>query len=245
MADDDCTSGDCDAVSSTCAKTCNSVTITTESSYNSARECSVINGDLVLDDNVAPTIVELPQLIRITGDLKNLMSGPPIVVANVTEIRLPKLTAVGGDVDIYRLPLTTLSWPELTTVGGDFELNESGPEVISLPKLRQTGSFGVGSDAPGGNFLTQEIVLTSLENANNFSLYNVKILTDLEVPNIQHVQFCNFTVLPFLPFSMIEWLVLASDQSTVSKVGCCLSSGDSTLCPNFDTSCCSNPYTCF
>lgn len=110
----------------------------------------IIGGDMVLEDDTRTTLIHMPRLTRVVG---NVDIDGVTIPSNETlkELNLPQLRAVGGMMKI-ELPYSEIETPvfnNLEIVGGDFLVIGTVPE---MPKLREViGKFDIRSSGVNSN----------------------------------------------------------------------------------------------
>jgi hypothetical protein len=218
VAANDCSSNEC--TSSKCTKTCGAVTITTQGDYDANKDCTRINGNLLIAHNSPVLNPEFANLTTVTGAVSVTYSSG---LSPVTGIRLPLVQTIGGDVVLSGSKVQTINWPQLTSIGGQVQLISMG-DLTSVEMIRLT-SIGAPVQLTLDPVLTR-VDMRALRTVNGY--YNLALTPKVNAARFDAVQTVSGSVqlqdLKFVSYSSVQPLWEAGTRADAPQyVGCCIS----------------------
>jgi hypothetical protein len=218
VAANDCSSNEC--TSSKCAKTCPAVTITTQADYDANKDCTRINGNLIVAHNSAVLNPEFLNLTAVTGAVSITYSGG---FNPVTGIRLPAVQTIDGDVVLSGTKIAQINWPQLTTIGGQLALISIG-DLTTIDMIRLTsigGPVQISLDP-----IVTRVDMRALRTVSGFfNLFQSPKVNTARFDVVQTVNgVVNLSDLMWVSYSAVQRLWEAGNRmEPPAYVGCCIS----------------------
>lgn len=212
-------------------RVCGQVNVHTRADYEAARNCTRIDGSLLLGADAPELEFEFPELTEITGELTPVYDdGHPHPLA---QLRFQKLRTIGGSVTLSATDLHDVEWPELRRVGGQLRAIAM-PKLarLALPKLERID----GAVQILLNSTLEQLDLRALRVVGGFvAIYLDPALTEVRCDDIERVDgSASLDGLGLLSAHTVLPLWEASDRTrALGQIGCCSDNPD-TLRTNCD-----------
>lgn len=110
----------------------------------------------------------------------------PLTVAINPALDLPYLNTIEGSLLLGFSSLTNISLPLLTRIGGDLDLSQNSLlETVTLPALRTANDINTGFVQLDSNPLLDSVSLRSLETAGTLRILNNSLLSIVQLPMLK------------------------------------------------------------